>query len=63
MSSYPSSNGDGEAPYMQTALSKSQVRNIRKELAEYAKRIGLDEKTAKKSADIFVEELSKTPKK
>jgi hypothetical protein len=64
MSSYPPPNGAGKASHMQkTDLSKAQVETIRKDLAEYAKRIGLDDKTAKKSADIFAGELSKGAKK
>jgi hypothetical protein len=64
MSSYPSRNGTGKVSHMKTKdLSKAQVEDIRRDLAEYARRIGLDEKTAKKSANIFVEELTKPAKK
>lgn len=64
MSAYPSSNGKGEPSHMQSnELSKAQVEDIRRDLAEYARRIGLDEKTAKKSAKIFAGELSKSQKK
>lgn len=64
MPAYPSSNGKGEASHMRSQeLSKAQVEDIRRDLREYAKRIGLDEKAAKKSANIFAEELSKSSKK
>ena len=64
MPASPSSNGKGEPSHMRSnELSKAQVEDIRKDLADYARRIGLDEKAAKKSANIFAEELSKSPKK